>query len=68
MASGSVNFTAFPLPGSSPLRVLKTSPTVVPKTFIPYFSAAFWGASSIAWIASVIGLCARIFMVVTGSI
>ncbi len=66
--SGSLNLTDLPFPGSSPLRVLNTSPTVVPNTFMFCFSAVLRGASSIAWIASVIGLYTRIFVVVTGSI
>ena len=68
VVSGSVNLIDLPFPGSSPFKVLKTSPTVVPNTFIFCFSTVIRGASSIAWIASVIGLYTRIFVVVTGSI
>jgi hypothetical protein len=68
VASGSSNLIGFPFPGSSPFRVLNTSYTVEPKTFIFYFSSVFWEASSIACIASAIGLYARILVVVTGSI
>ena len=68
LVSGSLKAAAYPFPGSSPFRVLKTSPTLSPNTFIPNLSSEFLDASQIASIASDIGLYERIFVVVTGSI